>query len=189
MSRRLLLLGALPLPWFLAFLTLGGALAPGYRMVGQHASELLAVGGLPALAFRTGSVGAGLAFMAFGLGVGARSRHRLSLAALTWIVFGASMLSNAFWPMGHPMHGLYAAGLVNLLAPALTHLELPGLEGRLVPFTGVISLLGVLYLWMNLTGQDAPATHGLTQRFFFAAFAAWPFQVAWSLRTSGAPDA
>jgi ABC-type multidrug transport system permease subunit len=41
--------------------------------------------------------------------------------------------------------------------------------------TALISAAGVVYLWMNLTGNDPGAFRGLTQRIFSSIASAWPF--------------
>lgn len=180
-SNALLYAGLLPLPWFLVFTTLGGWTAPGYHMLSQHASELLAFGGLPSWLMSIAAIGSGAAFVLFSIGVWRESRRRLSLGGLAWALFGLSMISNGVWPMGTPMHGLYALGLINLIAPAMCHLDLDTrLNSRpAYAMTAFISLAGVLYLWMNLTGMDPAPYRGLTQRLFSSIAAAWPFAVAW----------
>ena len=179
-QRGLLAAGLLPLPWFLFWTALGGRLTPGYSGVSQHASELLAAGGAGALCLRVAALGSGVALLAFAAGLWSASARAVPVGAAAWLVFGLSMASNGLWPMGSPMHGLYAAGVVNLVAPGLAHLEV----SRLLPgrwaygLTAAVSVCGVAYLWLNLTGHDPGAFRGLTQRVFSSINAAWPFGVA-----------
>jgi len=42
----------------------------------------------------------------------------MPFTAVAAFVFGASMISNAVFTMGSPLHGLYAIGLSVILAPA-----------------------------------------------------------------------
>jgi hypothetical protein len=86
--------------------------------------------------------------------------------------------------MGTPLHGLYAAGIVALVAPALSLLELRDLRDGRVPFgmTVLVSLCGVAYLWLNLTGADPEGYRGLTQRVFSSINSLWPAAIAVCLR-------
>jgi hypothetical protein len=172
--------GLIPLPWYLFWSTLGGWQAQKYSAISQHVSELLANGGVPAICERIATIGAGACFVLFGLAVWQRSPLRFSFAAVSWIVFGVSMLSNGIWPMGSPLHGLYAVGIVNVISPAISHLEL---QKRLIGngyllLTLITSFCGVTYLWLNLTGFDPDLYRGASQRLFFSFFAIWPFWVA-----------
>lgn len=175
--RYLLFAGLLPFPWFLAWSTVGGLVLPDYNAISQHASELLSAGGTPAICLKVAAIGSGLGFVAFGAGLWARSRHPVAFGAATWMLFGLAMISNGIWPMGDPMHGLYALGIVNLIAPALSHIEV----ARWLPtrrhygITALVSVSGVVYLWLNLTGNDPQAFRGLTQRIFSSINALWPF--------------
>lgn len=189
-QRSLLAAGLLPLPWFLCWTTLGGAVTPGYRGLSQQGSELLAAGGAGALCLRVAALGSGLALIAFAGGLWSVASRGVAVGAAAWMVFGLSMLSNGVWPMGSPLHGLYTAGIVNLIAPALSHLEL----GRRLPrrrdyvLTAAVSLCGVAYLWLNLTGHDPAAFRGLTQRVFSSINAAWPFVVSWACLARTGPS-
>ncbi|MGZ5199240.1 MAG: DUF998 domain-containing protein [Telluria sp.] len=181
--------GFVPLPWFLFWTAVAAGLLPGYSSVSQHSSEILAHGGMSAACFRIAVMGAGAAFILFGAAVWRRSAIAVPLGAIAWVLFGVSMLSNGVWPMGSPMHGLYGLGMVNLIAPALSHLELserlPG--RRAYAATALVSVAGVVYLWMNLTGNDPGALRGLTQRIFSSISSAWPFLATYWLVSAERP--
>jgi hypothetical protein len=187
-QKFLLYTGLLPLPWFITWVFVGGVAQPGYNSLAQHASELLAAGGFSGACVRIAAAGAGMGFILFGFAVGSLSSQKVSLTVITWVVFGLSMISNSIWPMGSPMHGLYAVGIINLLSPAISHVEL---ERRWLDrpwhrqVTALSSLAGVLYLWLNLTGNDPESLRGLTQRVFFSLFALWPFAISLSLLLRG----
>ena len=46
-TRILLAAGCIPLPWFLVWTSIAGAMVPGYSALSQHASELTLLPGLP----------------------------------------------------------------------------------------------------------------------------------------------
>lgn len=181
--RWAMIAGLVPLPWFLFWTALGGILVPGYSSLSQHASELLAAGGGAALCMRINAFGSGLGFIVFALGLMALSPQRPAIGALCYFVFGCTRISNGIWPMGSPMHGLYAIGVLNTVAPALAHIELRELlpSQRAYRLTALVSFCGILYLWLNLTGNDVDAYRGLTQRIFSSINSLWPFVVALAL--------
>lgn len=182
-TRFCIYAGLVPFVWFLFWVSVGGVLAPGYDLSSQHASELLGAGGMAALCVRIGVIGTGLAFIVFSIGVMALSRFRPAIGALGYFVFGCSMISNGIWPLGDPMHGLYAAGVLTMIAPALAHIELAHILGarRDYLLTAFVSVAGIVYLWLNLTGNDGSAFRGLTQRVFSSINSLWPFVVALKL--------
>ncbi|MGB6318385.1 MAG: DUF998 domain-containing protein, partial [Litorimonas sp.] len=121
------------------------------------------------------AIGIGISLIAFGAGVWMVSRRRISGGALCFIVFGISMISNGLWPMGSPMHGLYAIGIINILAAPLVYMDVHG-SVTLPKFHGVtvaLSLIGVFYFWILLTGLDPDGYSGLTQRVFAAVAFLW----------------
>ena len=183
MSRqhRLLLAGGLlPLPWFLLWTTIGALFSADYSPLSQHASELLQAPGFASLCIRIAAIGSGLGFVAFSVAVWRVSGRRIAVGAACWMVFGVSMLTNGLWPLGHPMHGFYAIGIANLIAPALAHIELGAWSRnpKAYAITAFVSVAGIVYLWLNLVGVDPQGFRGLTQRVFSSINALWPFLVA-----------
>lgn len=180
LNKYLLLAGALPLPWFLFWLTIGGFFAPEYNSISQHGSELFSVGGLPTLCLRFAAIGSGLAFILFGIGIWRITTSGRGLGAIAWVIFGLAMVSNGIWPMGSPMHGLYGVGFVTLIAQAMSHLDLSDRLTRPWHYllTAAVSAMGILYLWLNLTGFDPEAYRGATQRLFSSINSLWPFAIS-----------
>ena len=179
--RYLLRAGFIPLPWFLFWSALGAFFAPGYSSVSQQVSEMSLISGLPRVFADTAGIGVGAAFIAFAIGLWLDSNRKIAVGAVAWLVFGAAMVSNGVWHMGSPMHGLYAVGIVNLIAPAMSLIESSSTlrnsrDGYIV--TAVASIAGVLYLWLNLVGADPHGFEGLTQRLFSSINSLWPFVAA-----------
>ena len=172
--------GLIPLPWFLLWTSLGGAMAPGYSAIAQHGSELTLLPGLPHFLLDVAAIGSGAAFIAFAAGLWLESGRKFAVGAAAWIVFGLSMVSNGLWIMGNRMHGLYAIGLVVLIAPALSLLESRRLRNDKLAFavTAFVSVAGFVYLWMNVVGADPPHLRGLTQRVFSSINSLWPATMA-----------
>jgi hypothetical membrane protein len=181
-GRGLIAAGLVPLPLFLIGIGIAGAMVPGYDWVSQHASELSLASGFGRTLFTITVLLWGASFVAFGLGLARLARWR-SAGAICWILFGMAMCSNGLWPMGSPMHGLYALGLVSLIAPALCLAEIERLRSLrgLWRVTVFVSLAGIFYLWLNLLGLDPQTQRGLTQRLFSSINSAWPAFVAWRL--------
>ena len=82
--------------------------------------------------------------------------------------------------MGNRLHGLYAVGIINLVAPALSLLELRALRDIKSAYivTVVVSVAGIVYLWLNLMGFDPEGARGLTQRLFSSINSLWPPVIA-----------
>lgn len=180
LTRVLLAAGLLPLPWFLVFSSTAGAMRPGCSATAQHVSELTTTPGLPHVLTNVAALGSGAAFVLFAVGLWIETGRTVSFGSACWAAFGVSMISNGLWPMGSPLHGLYALGILNLVAPALSLLELRGLRDRTVAVAVTVfaSLAGVVYLWLNLTGNDPEGYRGLTQRVFSSINALWPTAIA-----------
>jgi hypothetical protein len=187
MTDKLLVLGWIPLPWFLLWTTIGGLLLPGYDPVSQHASELTLVPGLPNIAVKIAVLGTGASIIGFATSLWISSGRRLSWGSICWIVFGLSMLSNGIWNMGDPRHGFYAIGVMNIVAPALCLAESRKLaDDRIIYLVTVtVTLANVLYLWLMLTGNDPAAFRGLSQRLFSSLNSLWPMAVAWRMARGG----
>ncbi len=126
------------------------------------------------------AIGSGIAFIAFALGLWLESGKKVAYGAASWVIFGLAMISNGVWIMGNPMHGLYAVGLVALIAPGLSLLETRRLHANEAAFaiTAFVSFAGVIYLWMNLVGHDPQGFRGLTQRIFSSINSLWPATIA-----------
>jgi hypothetical membrane protein len=181
-ADRLLLAGLVPLPLFLIGMGVAGLFAPNYSWMTQHASELSIVPGMPQTLFKLVTIPWGLSFIAFGIGL-MRLTGAKSVGAICWILFGVAMCSNGIWPMGSPMHGLYALPLVSLIAPALSLAESEQLRAMkgIWGVTVIVSLCAIFYLWLNLLGFDPQSYRGLTQRLFSSINSFWPAFVAWRL--------
>jgi Protein of unknown function (DUF998) len=180
LKRILLAVGLLPLLWFLFWSSLAGMLAPQYNALSQHVSELTLAPGLPNTMVSITAIGTGALFIAFGIGLWIYSDRKFAWGAIAWILFGVAMSTNGIWPMGNPMHGLYSLGIINLVAPALTLIELPSLRNNGLAYgvTVFVSLAGIFYLWLNLTGNDPEHFRGLTQRLFSSINSLWPAVIA-----------
>lgn len=179
----LLRAGWLPLPWFLCWVTLAGAIAPGYSPLAQHASELTQKPGIPHWLVNLAALGTGLGFCLFAVGLWRATGRRVSVGALSWFLFGIAMASNGIWPMGSPLHGLYSLGIINLIAPSLALIETPTLRDKpnAYALTVFVSLAGILYLWLNISGNDPDGYRGLTQRAFSSINSLWPAVIAYTL--------
>jgi len=136
--------------------------APGYNPLAQHASELLQAPTLASICGRIAAIGSGMGFVAFSIGVWRESGRRIAVGAICWLVFGISMLTNGLWPMGHPMHGFYTIGIANIIAPAMSHIELSAWSAnrRAYAVTAMVSIAGIVYLWLNVVGADPEGGRG-----------------------------
>ena len=168
LGSRLISLGYVPLPAWLLLSTIAGFLAADYNPIASHVSVMTLQDGVAHTIANVAALIAGGAIVLFGIGTWIISKRIFSAGAFCWLLFGISMLANGIWPMGGPMHGLYIIGIFNLIAPALTTLDVQDtdLQKRLHGITAFCSLAAVFYLWILLNGFDPEGYSGLTQRLF-----------------------
>jgi len=182
MTRLFLKAGYIPLfAWFL-LVTIAGFFAVDYSPIASHASVMTLQNGPAHIITNLAAWVSGLAIIIFGLGIWRLSGRVFAAGAACWIVFGLSMLANGTWPMGSPLHGFYIIGIFNILAPALSCLDVRDhkLRAKLYGITIFVSLTSVLYLWILLNGFDPEGYSGLTQRMFGTINFLWPLVFAWT---------
>ncbi len=176
-TNKLLYAGLIPLPAWLLISTIAGFFANDYNPIASHVSVMTLEDGIAHLLVNIAAITTGTALITFGLGVWCASKRIFSGGALCWVLFGVSMVANGIWPMGGPLHGLYIIGIFNILAPALTLLDINNtpLRKNLYNFTTFVSLASMFYLWLLLNGFDPEGYSGLTQRIFASIGYLWPF--------------
>jgi hypothetical protein len=54
--------------------------------------------------------------------------------------------------------------------------------------TALVSIAGIVYLWLNVVGADPEGYRGLTQRLFSSINSLWPFVVALYLLRRGSNE-
>jgi len=160
--------------------TIAGFFANEYNPFASHVSAMTLQDGIAHSLANAAALLSGGALVVFGISIWFLSQRLFSAGALCWILFGISMIANGIWPMGSPLHGLYIIGLFNVLAPALSLLDLKSetLRARLHKVTMFCSLASVCYLWILLNDFDPEGYSGLTQRVFGAINLFWPFSLA-----------
>ncbi len=173
--------GFIPLPAWLGLSTLAGLLAVGYDPIASHVSVMTLEDNLSHTLANIAALAVGLSLLVFGTAVWAISGRVFSAGAACWMIFGVAMISNGIWPMGTPMHGFYVIGIFNILAPALSLLDVQSAElrSKLYAVTVFVSLAGVTYLWLLLTGFEPEGYSGLFQRFFGSINLVWPLLFAY----------
>lgn len=172
--------GYIILPAWLFLSTVAGFFAHDYNPIASHVSVMTLQEGAAPLIANMAALISGAALILFGAGIWFLSCRAFAGGALCWIIFGISMLANGIWPMGGPMHGLYIIGIFNLLAPALSLLDIRDetLRNKLYSLTVFVSLASVLHLWLLLNGFDPEGYDGLTQRVFGSINFLWPMMFA-----------
>lgn len=85
------------------------------------------------------------------------------------------------------LHGFYTIGIANIIAPAMSHIELSAWSANRGAYavTAAVSVAGIVHLWLNVVGADPEGFRGLTQRLFSSINSLWPFLVALYLLRSG----
>ena len=181
LKSLLLKAGIIPLPAWLIITTVAGFLATDYDPIGSHVSVMTLQDGPAHLLANIAALLAGFALIALGIGIWAQSKRVISVGALGWILFGIAMVTNGIWPMGSPLHGFYIIGIFSIIAPAMTLLDIrdEALREKLHTVTAFVSLSGMLYLWLALTGFEPEGYSGLFQRIFGSINYLWPLVFSW----------
>ncbi len=185
-SDLLVKAGYVPLPAWLGLSTLAGFLAVGYDPIASHVSVMTLEDTFSHSLANVAALAAGISIFVFGAAVWKLSGRVFSAGAVCWMMFGVAMITNGIWPMGSPMHGFYIIGIFNILAPALSLLDLKSneLRQRLHGITAFVSLAGMTYLWLALTGFEPEGYSGLFQRIFGSINFLWPLVFAVQYRRS-----
>jgi len=160
---------------------IAGFFAVDYSPISSHASVMTLQDNLSHPIVSTGALLTGVSLIVFGIAIWRASKLSISGGAICWVLFGIAMIANGIWPMGSPMHGLYIIGIANILAPALTLLDIrnESLRQKLYGVTTFISLASLFYVWILLNGFDPDGFQGLTQRLFASIGYLWPFVFAY----------
>jgi len=176
-NNLLIKAGLFPLPAWLLITTIAGFLAKDYNPITSHVSVMTLQGGIAHSLTNLAALIVGASVLVFSAGIWRLSGRLFSAGALCWALFGLSMIANGIWPMGGPMHGLYIIGIFNILAPALSLLEIKdsAIRRAMHHVTVFVSLSSVSYLWILLNGFDPENYSGLTQRIFGSINYLWPF--------------
>jgi len=164
--------------------------APGYDSVSQHLSALGTDGSGIARYINGSAFAMGASVSLFALGAQGLAPGRWALSPLLLLIFGVSILSNGWFPMGSPMHGLHGIGMVVTIAPLVLAVEfaarLPSPWYR--QYALLTTVASFAYLWLLVTGMDPHGFAGLTQRVASLVTYAWFAITAWQLVRSEAPD-
>lgn len=153
-------------PMFLAFFL------PDYSSVSQHMSELELLDHPIAIITRIAVVVSGVSIVVFALGAVLSAPQQFGFTALTALLAGAATISNGVFPMGNPLHGLYALALFMVLVPACFAAEL-GHSKKIVNVSLAAAVLTMFYFWLQFSGFDPHGFRGLTQRLAIIVMYGW----------------
>ena len=164
---------------------LTGFLLPGYSSFSQHISEMTVLNHLAASVTRGAAVVTGTSLFLFSLGLVLSFSTRFAFTAVAAALGGAAMMSGGIFIMGHPLHGLHALALFNVLTPAFFAAEL-GAGQRIIKLSLAASLVTLIYFWLQISNFDPHELRGLTQRFAVVVMFGWYAIAAYGLLGSDA---
>ena len=169
-------------------LMLVGLTVPGYSSASQQMSELGLLAGYPAVFESALGVIVGVSVIIFGFGLIGHPSGCFAFTAGTSIVFGVSMLSNGIFPMGSPLHGMYAIGFAVILTPVLFVAELRASEQTQATRTASmwVAVTTLFYFWATITRFDPNGFHGITQRLAIIIIFGWLSYASYALSRSKA---
>ena len=160
-----------------------GVLAPGYDSLSQHLSALGTDGSATARFVNGSAFAVGASAILFALGAQALAPRRWVMSPLLLLIFGVSILSNGWFPMGSPLHGLYGIGMVVTIVPLVLAVEfaprLPSPAYR--HYALLTTVASFAYLWLLVTGADPHGLAGATQRIASLITYAWFAVTGWQL--------
>ena len=164
-----------PLYFFVPVLT-AGVLTDDYSAISQHASEITLTDNSTAKTIlNTGAILTGVSCVLLSIGLLLMNKRKNLLSVILITVFGISMISNGFYPMGNPMHGFYGIGLSLMILPFASCYEFKGssIDKRYFPITIAAGLVIFIYFWSMLIGLDPSEYRGLTQRIASIVIFGW----------------
>ena len=163
---------------------LTGFFLPGYSSISQHISEMTVLDHPAALITRGAAIVTGASLLLFSLGLILSFSSRFAFTAIASALGGAAMMSGGIFIMGHPLHGLYALALFNVLTPAFFAAEL-GQNQRIIKLSLAASLITLVYFWLQISNFDPHGLRGLTQRIAVVVMFGWYAIAGYGLLSSG----
>ena len=167
---------AMYLPFIWVGIILIGFATPDYSSITQHISELgnYDLGAVSSILYKSGVYLVALSPLAFFVGLVIHEK-KISASIILGVVYSVGMLSNAVFPMGTPLHGLYGLPIFSVVLPAIFALEysMNDRASFFVKFSIFVTVANLIYLWVNLVGLDPVAYRGLTQRLAIFVLNIW----------------
>ena len=175
----------IPLLFFIPVF-IAGFLVPDYNLIKQHASEITITEFETAkMVINSGAILTGLSCILLAIGLILNfKKYFMSSVLLT--IFGISMVSNGFYPMGTLMHGAYGIGLTLMITPFIACYELKNENIKKIFFKiSIISgFIIFVYFWSMLVGLDPINYRGLTQRIASVFIFGWIAYFAYELNNT-----
>ena len=152
-----------------------GPFVSGYSSMAQQMSEYELLHSPAAIVVRTAAFVCGASFILFAIALWTAALKQYKFTAFAALLFGVSMISNAVFIMGGPMHGLYGIGIFVVLAPACFAAEFDDADGShtVANWSMACAVYNLLYLWLMIARLDPSGYVGLTQRISCIPFYGW----------------
>lgn len=157
---------------------------PDYSWLSQHASVLtLSEDNVARNIVKTGLVLTGLSLTLLSLYTFKTLGKLFVGSSLLILILGLVMISNGLYPMGSPMHGLYAIGIFTVINPFVSCYELKNHlhDPSYFLWSLMAGVCLMIYLWINLVGLDPDGYRGLTQRIAATINYGWIAYTAYKL--------
>ncbi|XOV78236.1 MAG: DUF998 domain-containing protein [Aestuariibacter sp.] len=162
--------------WIVSIINIGiGLLIPGFDVFAKSISHVAMEAPVFAITHRAADIIIGLSMCIFSIGIYRLTKATFSVAALTVMLLGASMISAGVWTLNSPLHLLYNLSIFMILIPVCTALEFKGEVNsrRFERLSVMLSFIHVLMFWLIYAGFIPASYNGLVQRMWAIPTMAW----------------
>jgi len=170
--------------WIASIINIGiGTIIPGFDVLSKSISHVALEAPIFAFTHRTMDIVIGLSMSLFAVGLFKISPYKLSVASLTTLLLGCSMISAGIWTLESPLHLLYNLSIFMILIPICTALEFKNIvkSSKFEAFCVLLSLFHVLMFWLIYAGFIPQSYNGLIQRIWAVPTMGWFGYAAWQL--------
>ncbi|GGD54734.1 DUF998 domain-containing protein [Lacimicrobium alkaliphilum] len=164
------------LVWIFSIINIGlGVVIPGFDFFAKSISHVALEAPVFAYIHRVADIVIGLSMCLFALGIQVSSPGRFSVAMLSTLLLGISMISAGIWTLESPLHLLYNLSIFMIIVPMAFALEFKNTirSETFENFSVAVTLLHVFMFWMIYAGFIPSELNGLIQRIWAIPTMGW----------------
>ncbi|MCC2605978.1 DUF998 domain-containing protein [Planctobacterium marinum] len=177
--------------WLVSIINIGiGVIIPGFDFLAKSISHVALEAPVFAIIHRTADIVIGLSMCGFACAISRTSPNRFSLASLSTLLLGLSMISAGIWTLETPLHLLYNLSIFMIIVPLAFALEFKNRchSLKFEYLCMAITCLHVFMFWLIYAGFIPAEFNGLVQRLWAIPTMGWFGVAAYRLLQRNQPD-